>query len=334
MSHPFTLVPDSRSLRLLACLLLVPFATSVPAVAQLESNSPTGTATSPYDVQLGEGRTVKYQIGTRIQTANGAFGRVKIILPVPAEWPEQSVSIVDESIYEKAGDIEYRILDGGIRQMMVGIPLVPANTQAEVLITYEVNISPILPPSTTEGLIRPEKRTKELAMALGDSPMIFSRNRDLRKQVNEIIEDDQEQPAWEVARILHQWVIENIRETVTKPQSTVDTLEQKQGCNEDRAALFVAMSRAAKIPARMVMVEGSQHAEFCLEDPEGETHWYPCTFRGSGEFGSVARPAVVFQKGDNLRMPEQRQRQRLIAEYVNGRGARQPRVEIVRKVVQ
>ena len=145
---------------------------------------------------------------------------------------------------------------------------------------------------------------------------------------------DEELPPWDAAKLLHAWILENITETVTKAQSTKDTLEQKQGCNEDRAALFVAMARAAKIPARMVMVEGSQHAEFCLQDPAGETHWYPCTFRGSGEFGEVARPAVVFQKGDNLRMPEQSKRMRLITEYINGRGASQPRVEIIRRVVE
>lgn len=304
------------------------------AHAQLESQPiSTSNVASPYAIQLGESTTVKYQIGAKITTGSSAFNRVQIILPVPGEWPEQTVSVAEDSIYEKAREIEYRVLDGGVRQMMVSIPSVPANTNAEVLVTYEVNISPIRAPELTEELIRPRKRSKDIAMALGEGPLLEVRDRSIRNQVKEIVTDPS-LPAWEEARELHQWVIDNITETVTKAQSTVDTLEKKSGCNEDRAALFVALARASKIPARLVMVEGSQHAEFCLEDPEGEKRWYPCTFRGAGEFGSVGRAAVVFQKGDNLRMPEMKKRMRLVTEYVNGRGTSAPRVEIVRRVVQ
>ena len=94
------------------------------------------------------------------------------------------------------------------------------------------------------------------------------------------------------------------------------------------------MARALEVPARLVMVECGQHAEFCLEDPDGNLHWYPCTFRGTGEFGSLSRPAVVFQKGDNIRVPESNQRVRLVPEYVNGKGTVAPQVQIIRRVVQ
>jgi len=304
------------------------------AIAQLE-DSPTKTSdSSPYAVTFGEGRTVKYQIGVKIRTAKAPFGGVKIRLPVPSDWPEQSVAVSEEEIYERAGDIDYRILDGGVRQMMLAISAIPPSTAADILITYEVTIRSIIAPGATDELIIPKRITKEIKWYIGDAPMIFPRDKDLRKLVESLLEDQTEQTAWESTKILHAWVIENIAETVSKQQSTVDTLTKMQGCNEDRAALFVAMARSAKIPARLVMDEGSQYAEVCLQDPEGVDRWYPCTFLGQGDFGSTSRPAVVFQKGDNLRVPELGKRVRLVAEYVNGKSAAKPEVRIIRQIVQ
>jgi hypothetical protein len=290
------------------------------------------SATSLYGVKVGEPQTVKYQIGARIQTGAGSFAGVTLRFPVPNEWPEQQVRILEEELYDRAGDVKYRVLDAGVRQMMVAIPQVPANTSANVLITYEIRVSPVMPPEQTAGLVKPAKVTKETKLFIGDSPQISARDRDLKKLVGELIPP--ETPAWDGLAIFHRWIMDNITETVSKPQSTSDTLENKQGCNEDRAALFVAMARAWDIPARMVMVEGGQHAEFCLADPEGNLHWYPCTFRGSGEFGAWSRPAVVFQKGDNIKEPEAKQRVRLIREYVNGKGTVPPSVQVIRRVVQ
>lgn len=317
------------------CALIGSFAaTPSHLFAQLEdSPAEVKAAESPFALKFGEARTVKYQIGAKIHTQNGAFSQVKIHLPVPAEWPEQTVSVIAEEIDDRAKEIEYRLLEGGVRQMMVLIPAIPANTQADVLITYEVEIRPILAPESTDELVTPKKKTRDISMALGESPLISTRDREVRKIVRELLPDDEPRD-WERAKRLHTWVRENIQETVGIQQATEQTLETKQGCNEDRAALFVALTRAAKIPARLVMVEGSQHAEFCLEDPEGTVRWYPCSFVGAGEFGSLSRPAVVFQKGDHFRVPEIKKSVRLVAEYINGKGTVKPEVRILRQVVQ
>ena len=302
------------------------------APSPLSASPLSASATSLYGVKVGESQTVKYQIGAKIQTGAGSFAGVTLRFPVPNEWPEQQVRIVEETLYDRAGEVKYRVLDAGVRQMMIAIPQVPANTSADVLITYEIRVSPILPPEETAGLGKPPKVTKETKLFIGDSPQISPRDRDLKKLVAELV--PAETAAWDGLAIFHRWIMDNITETVSKPQGTTETLESKQGCNEDRAALFVALARAWDVPARMVMVEGGQHAEFCLADPEGNLHWYPCTFRGSGEFGAWSRPAVVFQKGDNIKEPEAKQRVRLIREYVNGKGTVAPSVQVIRRVVQ
>jgi len=354
MMIEMNMTDPSRKLHLVLILCLVLVTTSVhaqeeKAVSPLEQSSSTVGPLSPpdkespssplsdsaatsYGVRIGEARIVRYQIGAKIQTGPGAFTGVTLRLPVPNEWPEQKVSIIEEDLYDRAGDIDYRVLDAGVRQMLVAIPQVPAQTEANVLITYEVSVSPILAPEQTAGLKKPKKVTKETKFFVGDSPMINSREKSLKKLVAEIAPKDAE--PWVALEAVHRWILDNITETVSKVQSTDDTLKNKQGCNEDRAALFVAMARAMDVPARLVMVEGGQHAEFCLEDPAGDLHWYPCTFRGSGEFGSLSNPAVVFQKGDNVKEPEAGKRVRLIREHVNGKGTVAPKVQIIRKVVQ
>ncbi len=344
---------QSRTQLLVSILCLLFVTTSVhaqeeKAVSPLEQGSSTVGPLSPdkesqssplsdsaatsYGVRIGEARIVRYQIGAKIQTGPGAFTGVTLRLPVPNEWPEQKVSIIEEDLYDRAGDIDYRVLDAGVRQMLVSIPQVPAQTEANVLITYEVSVRPILAPEQTVGLKKPKKVTKETKFFVGESPLINTREKSLKKLVAEIAPKDEE--PWVDLGTAHRWILDHITETVSKVQSTDDTLKNKQGCNEDRAALFVAMARAMDVPARLVMVEGGQHAEFCLEDPAGDLHWYPCTFRGSGEFGSLSNPAVVFQKGDNVKEPEAGKRVRLIREHVNGKGTVAPKVQIIRKVVQ
>jgi hypothetical protein len=76
------------------------------------------------------------------------------------------------------------------------------------------------------------------------------------------------------------------------------------------SALFVAMCRTMKVPARMVWVDGHQYAEFYLEEEEGKGYWYPAQLAGTRAFGEMPTPMVIFQKGDNFRVPERR-RERL-----------------------
>jgi hypothetical protein len=303
-----------------------------PPSAGSSSSPLANSAASSYGVRIGEARVVRYQIGAKIKTGAGAFTGVTVRLPVPNEWPEQRVSVIAEELYDRASEIRYRVLDAGVRQMMIAIPQVPGQTEANVLITYEVSVSPIFAPEQTIGLKKPKKVSKETKFFIGDSPLINTREKVLKKLVAAEVPSELE--PWDALATAHRWILDHITETVSKVQSTDDTLEKKQGCNEDRAALFVAMARAMDVPARLVMVEGSQHAEFCLEDPDGNLHWYPCSFRGSGEFGSLSNPAVVFQKGDNVKEPEAGKRVRLVREYINGKGNVAPTVEIVRRVVQ
>ena len=43
-------------------------------------------------------------------------------LPVPTQWPEQDVKVVEEQIGDTVQQVDYRDLGGGIRQMLAWCP--------------------------------------------------------------------------------------------------------------------------------------------------------------------------------------------------------------------
>lgn len=90
----------------------------------------------------------------------------------------------------------------------------------------------------------------------------------------------------------------------------VQALEDGKADCYGLSALFVAMCRTMKVPARMVWVDNHQYAEFYLEEEDGKGYWYPAQLAGTRAFGEMPLPMVIFQKGDNFRVPERR-RERL-----------------------
>jgi transglutaminase-like putative cysteine protease len=116
---------------------------------------------------------------------------------------------------------------------------------------------------------------------------------------------------WERVEAIYDYVIDHVKyEEGAQDKSSVQALKDGKGDCHGISALFVAMCRTAKVPARMVWVDGHQYAEFYLEDEAGEGHWYPVQSAGSRSFGEMPAPKVILQKGDNFRVPERR-RERL-----------------------
>jgi hypothetical protein len=110
-------------------------------------------------------------------------------------------------------------------------------------------------------------------------------------------------------------------------------LRDGTGDCEELTSLFIAICRAAGIPARTVWVEGHCYPEFYLLDKAGEGHWFPCQAAGTRAFGEIPELRPVLQKGDNIRPPyNRRDRQRYMANHLTGAGGR-PEVTFIRKMV-
>lgn len=286
---------------------------------------------SPAAVQLGEAVSFRWRVGVRIATSSSSFRNVLLTIPVPADWPEQSVQVVAENVPIEIGKLVFREGEGNLRQIVTRIDSIPAGKLVEFDITYRVTVREQLPPTDVSGLVKPERPEKEIKEYLGVGPDITFRHAKIRRTVKEIAEGAESD--WQQTEAIYDWIREHIENRDGPTQSTIETLQDEQGNAEDIVGLFVAMCRANKVPARMVWVDGHQYAEFYLEDAEGTGRWYPCNLVGPREFGGCSNPRVIQQKGDSLKVPESEDRLKFVPEFVTGKGKSRPQVQFIRDLL-
>jgi len=194
-----------------------------------------------------------------------------------------------------------------------------------------VTTSQIEGPSDPSLFTRPKTNHKSGKPYLTTSPQINFKKSKIRKQVKALVEG--KETAWAEVESIYDWVRDTIEQQPGSAQDVYDVIRNKKGNGEDKVALFVAMCRANKIPARMVWVEGTQYAEFMLVDQEKNPHWFPCNVSGIREFGSISDPRVIVQKGDNIRVPEKDKRLKFVNEFASCKGKSKPAVRFIRKIL-
>ena len=274
----------------------------------------------------------RWQSGVMIQAAGGACTGIVAYIPVPVDWPEQQVNIAEEDISPEA-KVDYVTVDETVKIMVVRIRYLAAGKTARALVTFQVRRSSLLPPDETDQYVLPDlkKLDRGLRVYLGPSPLIESRDRRIRSLAKEIAGD--EEKAWDKVEAIYDWVRQKVEYKNGPIKGALKALEDGTGDCEELTSLFIAICRAAGIPARTVWVPGHCYAEFYLEDAQGKGHWFPCQTAGSREFGGITEHRPILQKGDNFRPPwNTRDHQRYLAEHLTGTGGR-PRVKWVRKKV-
>ena len=319
------------SLLPVACLLAILGVTSpAPVWAQFENVQPDEAESATV---LGSSQTTKYQVGVRIQAVGGPCAGLTATIPIPCDWPEQTVRLADEEI-SPGCRVAYRMLEGTVKQMIVSLPRMNAGETAEALITVEVERRSASPPADTSALVVPNRLPLSMRRYLGPSPFIESRHGEIRSQAKKITADVE--TGWGQAEAIYDWVRDNITYTSMKPTNAITAFRDKKGDFEDITGVFIALCRAADIPARTVWVPGSSYAEFYLEDADGEGRWYPCRVAGDRAFGEMPDHPAILQKGDNFRVHDRKDPVRFVNEQLSGksiRGGGKPKVEFVREIV-
>ena len=299
-----------------------------------EKTSPADDAISVKGCRLGEESVQHWKVGVIVTAKGGPCRGIVATVPVPIDWPEQEVRVVDEqsSPFAKVGD---RLVAGTVKQMLINIPMLPAGEVVEVTVTFEVARRALLQPADTSIFQLPpvKKLPKDIRPFLGPSPYIESRHRKIISLSKEIMTEKESEGAWAQVEGLFDWV----REHMTPSRSpiplkgAVKALADGNGDCEDLSSLFIALCRAGNIPARTVWVPGHCYPEFYLNDDEGVGHWFPCEPHGARAFGETPEQRPVLQKGDNFRVPERpRDRQRYVAEFLTGAGGK-PSVKWIRE---
>jgi hypothetical protein len=299
-----------------------------PAVAQFLEP----TAADAGGPTLGDVRTQRYRVGVVVTAVGGRCRGIVATLPVPAEWPEQRVRVVEEDVTPGIRGPSYRMLGGGVRQMIVEIPEIAPGQEARAVVTFELDRSALVPPVETAGLRIPEKPSRDLREFLGPSPYIESRHGKIVRLAKEAAAD---LDGWNKVEALYDTARAKVEYKNGDLKGAARALADGWGDCEELTCLFIAMCRAEGIPARTVWVEGHCYPEFYLVNDAGEGWWFPCQAAGTRAFGGMPDQLPILQKGDNFRDPDRPGKSlRYVSEFLRGSaagGGGTPQIEWVRE---
>ena len=276
----------------------------------------------------------RWQVGMRITAVGGPCHALLGTLPVPTKWPGQTVRIVEEDISPSVSSVKYRNIDGGVEQMVIKIGRLRANQSAHALITVEIDREQLALPENPELLVLPDKLDRSLRKYLGTSPYIEVRHPEIREVAKEIY--DESLPMWHRVEKIYDHVRKVIKYKNGNLKGALAALRDGDGDCEELTSLFIALCRVNGIPARTVWVPDHCYPEFYLADADGNGRWFPCQAAGARSFGTMPDMRPVLQKGDSFKVPEKKDRQRYVSEFLTGatrKGGGRPQVRFIRQAV-
>lgn len=256
-------------------------------------------------VKLVNPHVERWQFGITITAADAPALAIVAAAPVPSDWPEQKVRVVEEEVSESVRRVRFRNVGEGARQMVVEIPRLAAGETARAVLTFEIEKREIEEPEQTSLLLQPARPARDVRPYLAPSPQIESEHREITAVAGQLASGGQS--GWELAEAIYDWVRENVEYREGDLKGALAALRDGDGDCEELTSLFIALCRANKIPARTVWVPGHCYPEFYLEDGQGAGHWFPCQAAGDRHFGRMDETRPILQKGDNFRLPEERQ---------------------------
>ena len=284
---------------------------------------------------LGESRKHRWRAGVTVKAVGGPCSGIVATIPVPVDWAEQTVVISDEDVSKQA-----RVNQGknvkAVPQMVVNIRSLPSGQEAQVILTYEITRYSQIPPENSQDYKIPEDKDvpRDLRIYLAPSlPHIDCRDKRIR-QLGDTLGIG-EPYHWKRVEAIFDYVRGKIEFTKQqKMKGGIEALEEKKGNHEDMCFAFIAICRAAGIPARTVWVLNHCYPEFYLLDAQGKGCWFPCQLAGPREFGGISDTRPIFQKGDFFRdpRPDRRDTYPLLPETLNGTGGR-PQVRFIREML-
>ncbi len=298
------------------------------------SSEANDLAESP--LQFVAPKQIEMLVGVRLTPADLNMLSTIITTVFPADWPEQTVEILEVNI-PPAFKHGFRDLPAGNKQLLLQSAFLQAGSPIEATIKVRIEKSHTVGPTDTAQFIRPKRPSREVKIFTGNSPYIETTSSEVKKIVREI---DAKEPEteWQRVEMLYDWVRDNIVYTRGDLKSVRQAIKDKTGDCEEMTSTFVALCRAADVPARCVWIPNHCYPEFYLEDAEGNGHWFPCQAAGTRNFGSMPEYLPILQKGDRFKVPEDKDLLRYLNDFVKSQerypqGATKPKVEFIRKLL-
>ena len=265
---------------------------------------------SPGAVRYAAPRDSVWEFGWVI-SVNGQAKGILATVPIPMDWPEQSIVEVSRDVTKNVGRIKASHPTKESQQINFNINRLKTGEEARVIIRFKVKKQMIIAPRDESQLKIAKPVPSKLRTFLKPSPYIESNHKRIRAIAKDLL--DSELSGWEQVKKNYEWVREEITYKFdTQIKSCLDALDSELGDCEELSSLFIAICRAQQIPARAVWIPGHTFPEFYLEDESGEGHWFPCQVAGSYEFGSMTELRPVMQKGDRFKLSGQSERSRYL----------------------
>ena len=87
--------------------------------------------------RLAYQKPVKMQVGVVIHATASPLKGIKCSVPVPIEWPEQQVKVIQEQSSPQVRRVSYEMIGDSVKRMVMQIPFVGPGETAQVLVTFE-----------------------------------------------------------------------------------------------------------------------------------------------------------------------------------------------------
>ncbi|MBW3539225.1 MAG: transglutaminase domain-containing protein [Planctomycetes bacterium] len=274
-------------------------------------------------------KTFRLQCELSISAPAGVIlQNVHATCPLPVEWPEQKVRLIAETLPRGARSQVTAIPHTGA-VLNFYIPLLPPGQTATATRVYEITRYRVRLKGDVSSLDVPQKLPRDAAAAVKmtvEERRSGGRFRDLAREIAA------NEEAWDAARQFFRWIRTNVSYEEGEFRGAAETLAKKVGDCEDMTALFVALCRAAGIPARNVWIENHAYPEFYMADEHGNGAWIPVQVSGPEWFGEMAEYRPIVQKGDELRDPIRRRTVRYIPQSARAAGGA-PRLVVSRTIL-
>ncbi|MGD0897680.1 MAG: transglutaminase-like domain-containing protein [Thermoguttaceae bacterium] len=227
--------------------------------------------------------------------------QIKATTPLPVDCPEQKL----EGGQVQAQGCEAQVRDVGehARQLCLYAPQIAPGQTISAKVTYKATICKQYLNYRRDQFPQEQSVPADVRKQyLGESPGIQVRSKEVHDLLNEL-KGDLKHP-WDLAQKFAAWIPRNIRPQIQPYAGVIGALEKRVGDCAEMSALFVALCRAAGIPARLVWVPNHNWSEMYLTDKDGKGHWLPVHTACYFWFGWTGAHELVIQKGDRLRMPD------------------------------
>lgn len=297
-----------------------------PAAQSRASTDPAIELTAP--------RTYQLKMIVRVEAPKeSASKNVVVVAPIPMDWYEQKVRLLDRK-YTEGGKYREQTKRGQCSTMKFQVPRIEAGESASVELLYEITRWRMQFNLPGDSLDFPKAPPADIRDQYAKQPPgLEMKHPKIVSLAAELEKEHAADGPWEMVKGFWQWTRDNVDFKNGDFRGALFAIEQHCGDCEEMSALFVSMCRLSGVVARSVWVEGHNYPEFYLLDSHGKGHWIPAQVVGPAWFGEMTEYRPIFQKGDAFYDPFHRKYVRYTPQTVRADGESEPKLTVEHQIL-